>query len=102
MKFRTKSREIEAIQLTWANWHKICNFVPVPWFIGGCFLDKDGKVLDEQTMNFGEGRLGLKIKTLESNEFIAKTGDWIIRGVKGEFYACDDEIFKLTYEEIKE
>jgi hypothetical protein len=25
-------------------------------------------------------------------------GDWIIRGVKGEFYPCKDEIFKMTYE----
>jgi len=25
-------------------------------------------------------------------------GDWIIRGVKGEFYACKPDIFEMTYD----
>jgi hypothetical protein len=25
-------------------------------------------------------------------------GDWIIKGVKGEFYPCKDDIFQTTYE----
>ena len=29
---------------------------------------------------------------------IATEGDWIIKGVKGEFYACKPDIFELTYE----
>lgn len=28
-------------------------------------------------------------------------GDWIIKGVKGEFYNCKDEIFRLTYEAVR-
>ena len=28
----------------------------------------------------------------------ARPGDWIIRGVAGEFYACRDDIFRATYE----
>lgn len=28
----------------------------------------------------------------------AEPGDWIIKGVKGEFYPCKDEVFRLTYE----
>lgn len=28
-----------------------------------------------------------------------EVGDWIIRGVKGEFYPCKDDIFRATYEE---
>lgn len=27
-----------------------------------------------------------------------KTGQWIIKGVQGEFYPCDGEVFKATYE----
>lgn len=42
---------------------------------------------------------GLVIKTLEG-EHIADLGDWIIKGVKGEFYPCKNEIFRLTYEEV--
>ena len=41
-------------------------------------------------------RDGLKIYTLEG-KMLASPGDWIIRGVKGEYYPCKDEIFRLTY-----
>lgn len=30
----------------------------------------------------------------------ATPGDWIIRGVKGEFYPCKPDIFEATYDEI--
>lgn len=29
-----------------------------------------------------------------------KTGDWVIKGVKGEFYPCDNEGFRETYDEV--
>jgi hypothetical protein len=31
----------------------------------------------------------------------AEFGDWIIKGVKGEFYPCKPDIFDLTCEESK-
>jgi len=40
---------------------------------------------------------GLRIPTLEGI-MVANTGDYIIRGVKGEFYPCKPNIFKMTYE----
>jgi hypothetical protein len=40
---------------------------------------------------------GLDIHTLEG-VMHAQTGDWIIRGVKGEFYPCKPDVFALTYE----
>jgi hypothetical protein len=43
------------------------------------------------------GRGGLKIYTLEG-EMLANKGDWIIRGVKGEFYPCKPDVFVATYE----
>lgn len=42
-------------------------------------------------------RLG--IKTLEG-QHIANAGDWLIRGVKGEHYACKPDVFELTYEPV--
>jgi hypothetical protein len=39
----------------------------------------------------------LAIATLEG-EMLARPGDWIIRGVQGEFYPCKDEIFRATYD----
>jgi hypothetical protein len=39
----------------------------------------------------------LVIKTLEGN-MLADKGDWIIKGVKGEFYLCKPDIFEATYD----
>jgi ribosomal protein L32 len=40
---------------------------------------------------------GLRIPTLEGI-MVANTGDYIIRGVKGEYYPCKPDIFEMTYE----
>lgn len=40
---------------------------------------------------------GLLIHTLEGT-MRAGPGDWIIKGVKGEFYPCKPDIFASTYE----
>ena len=42
----------------------------------------------------------LTIKTLEGN-MIANLGDWIIKGVNGEFYPIKSEIFFKTYEKVE-
>lgn len=44
---------------------------------------------------------GLKIKTLEG-DMIAEYGDYIIKGLKGEFYPCKPDIFEATYEPVGE
>lgn len=41
----------------------------------------------------------LWIKTLEG-VMQASTGDWVIKGVNGEFYPCRNEIFIKTYQEV--
>ena len=38
------------------------------------------------------------ISTLEG-DMTASAGDWIIRGVQGEFYPCRSDIFEMTYEQ---
>lgn len=40
---------------------------------------------------------GLWISTLEG-EMLAHLGDYIIRGIQGEFYPCKSDIFEATYE----
>jgi hypothetical protein len=40
----------------------------------------------------------LHIDTLEG-EMIASMGDWVVKGIQGEFYPCKPDIFALTYEE---
>jgi hypothetical protein len=41
----------------------------------------------------------INIPTLEGT-MTAKVGDFIIKGVKGEFYPCKADIFCATYEEV--
>ncbi len=42
----------------------------------------------------------IDIQTYEG-EMRAEIGDWIIKGVEGEFYPCRDSIFKATYDEVQ-
>ena len=41
------------------------------------------------------------IKTLEGGHFVCP-GDWIIKGIEGEFYPCKPSIFEATYEEVSD
>ena len=47
-----------------------------------------------------EGKNCIKIPTLEG-EMIASIGDYIIRGVKGEYYPCKPDIFEATYDTVE-
>jgi hypothetical protein len=40
------------------------------------------------------------VNTLEGGHIVCP-GDWIIKGVKGEFYACKPDVFAETYEEVE-
>ena len=77
-KFRKKPVTIEAIQ-----------------FINGNFSDLEDFVGGDAEFRNGE----LVIATLEG-AMRASPGDWIIKGVKGEFYPCKPDIFAATYEEV--
>ena len=84
-KYRKKPVEIEAIRYIGDNIDEIENF------IGTTLLySKDQK----------ENGYVLGIPTLEGT-MIASIGDYIIKGVKGEFYPCKSSIFKMTYDEIQ-
>ena len=41
------------------------------------------------------------IETLEG-EMRADPGDWIIKGIKGEFYPCKPDVFEATYEPVND
>lgn len=44
---------------------------------------------------------GIIIETLEGNH-LALWGDWIIKGINGEFYPCKPDIFDKTYEKVED
>lgn len=65
-------------------------------------LANHNAVIDWITSGGGRARMPLVepcvfITTLEG-EMRADLGDWVIRGVAGEFYPCKDSIFEATYE----
>lgn len=81
-RYRKKPVEIEAVQWTGDNLaelRKMDGFNSVHTCFGG----------------------RLNIKTPEGMMF-ASVGDYIIKGVQGEFYPCKPEIFEQTYEEVIE
>jgi len=43
----------------------------------------------------------LAIFTLGGKTY-ASVGDWIIKGIQGEFYPCKPDIFEATYEKVEE
>lgn len=83
MKFRKKPVVIEAVQYDGANSLQIIEFT------GGQALKNGGK------SDF------MTIPTLEGDH-TATAGDWILKGVKGEFYPCKPDIFEATYEPVEE
>lgn len=46
-----------------------------------------------------DGILTAKVDTLEG-VYTATEGDYIIKGIKGEFYPCKPDIFEQTYERV--
>ena len=65
-------------------------------------VDNEGEVIAWAYKLGGEPMIAsggnhITIKTLEG-PMIATAGDWVIQGVKGEFYPCKPDIFELTYE----
>ena len=87
-KFRKKPVVIEAMRLTEDNPKDVCDWA------------HHYLVSEEQQASIGyldDGRV--VIHTLEG-DMLADTGDWIIRGVQGEFYPCKPDIFEATYEAV--
>lgn len=81
-KFRKKPIVIEAMQFDGfkETFNKICEWMNAEY-------DSNG----DNTY--------IIIKTLEG-EMKAERNDWIIKGVKGEFYPCKPDVFEKTYEKV--
>lgn len=80
MKFRKKPVEIEAIQY-YGMIQDVVDFIGI----------ENTEMNKEMTK--------LYIKTLEGDMLVSH-GDYVIKGVKGEFYPCKPDIFELTYERV--
>jgi len=98
-RFRKKPVEIEAMLLDAGTGDKLDGLSAndmahaqiAGWMLGHGF---QGFRVDGDHRPFG-----LVITTLEG-EMRADPGDWIIRGVQGEFYPCKPDIFEQTYDAV--
>ena len=84
MKYRKKPVEIDAIQWVSDNIEQVYEMLGDNLIIN---TDED----EDEVKHF--------INTLEGKMEMS-WGDYIIKGVKGEFYPCKPDIFELTYEKI--
>ena len=90
-KYIKKPVEIEAVQWTGLNPTEIKEFAG----------DNVGIEYYDAAYEAGAGPMTatVTIHTLEG-DMKANHGDYIIKGVKGEFYPCRQDIFEQTYEEV--
>ena len=86
--YRKKPVVIEAIEYTKSNRKQAWQF---------CKPDMSQDTIDSLLMN---PMMPLFIETLEGT-MEAKYGDYIIKGVNGEFYPCKPDIFAKTYEKAE-
>ena len=94
-RFRKKPVVVEAVRWTGLNVRDITAFCkplvelnadggePALYFVGRSRVEPHKNVV--------------RIRTPEG-VMTADAGDWVIRGVKGEFYPCKPDIFAATYE----
>jgi len=95
MKFRKKPVVIEAKQLTPETAEEIGAWCGARKCVSG----KYNSYLWGWALPIEERHI--RIDTPEG-EHSAGMGDWIIRGVMGEFYPCKDEIFKLINDSLED
>ena len=100
MKYRKKPVVIDAIQWTGKNHREMFDFLTNGNWPDEYMTTAFPVIADNFYIDHWKVPGGLVIKTLEG-EHLASIGDYIIRGVYGEFYPCKPDIFKETYEEVE-
>jgi hypothetical protein len=102
MKYRKKPIVIEAIQLRWATWNEVCDFVgqaisPVTpaWEIGA-------SEVSDTCGESGPRYIAFHVITTHGEQAVVRHGDWIIPDSKpGTFYPCKPDVFAATYEPVE-
>lgn len=87
---------IEAIRYTGDNLREVLELTGRDQRFDQWFRD-----FDDYAAHVADDRGVFKIFTLEGT-MEASPGDWIIRGVAGEFYPCKPDIFAATYDRVED
>lgn len=91
MRYRKRPVEIDAIQFTGHNHAAIQSFTGPSLFSG---VDDEDRVDDPEIVAEVWDKL-------HATWVGVKADQWIIRGVQGEFYPCDPDVFHATYEPVE-
>jgi hypothetical protein len=86
-KYRKKPVVIEAVKFTRSNFNEIKEFTQ----------QKAHSLTIERRI---DGVATCIISTLEG-QMTSREGDYIIKGIEGEFYSCKENIFEKTYEFVE-
>lgn len=89
---RKKPVEVTAVQFTGANGDEVAAFTGSDKF----------EVLDEQARRdcHDPDATAAVFDELHSTWVLVFDGQWIIRGIAGEFYPCAADVFAETYEQV--
>ena len=90
-KYRKLPVEIEAMQFTDESWDGIDAL--------RAFVGDNNLVYTKENLSPCKNPLPI-IRTLEG-DMVASVGDYIIKGINGEFYPCKPDIFNKTYELVE-
>jgi hypothetical protein len=90
-KFRKKPVVIEAMQYSLESRDSIIEWCGGKYNVISTAIDDDGAEYELEN---------IKIRTLEG-DLTVSFDDWIIKGIKGEFYPCKPDIFEQTYEAVE-
>jgi len=80
---------VEAVQIDDADYDGMCAIVA---WCGGIAVDPDAT-------EYMDGKHVIAIDTLEGRHY-ADPGDWIVRGIAGEFFPVKPHIFSQSYEPV--
>lgn len=84
-KYRKKPVIVDAIQWTGKNLEEVIAFMVGP-------DSGHSQLTIDSTMD-------IVVYTLEG-DMKASIGDWLIKGIKGEYYPCKPDIFLATYQKV--
>lgn len=102
MRFRKKPVVVEAVQWSGGNVQEMARFLD-RGDVGHVAPPADEPPCSRciARFDFTTKPARLVISTLEG-DMVAQPADWVIRGVKGEFYPCKPDVFESTYEAAEE
>jgi len=87
--YRKKPIAVEAVQWTGANVDEMI-----------AFTGYDFHTVDPQDRGDDPDTTAAVFDKLHGTWVHVYDGQWIIRGIQGEFYPCADDVFTATYEQL--